>query len=97
MEAIRVRLLTPLHRVEAEPPLPVDEAGENARIVQESAKTGDLMVCLMMREVLLEWCGFDGPRLMSLTGNEIQRKAPACWAATLLCGGVLRVTTWRAP
>jgi hypothetical protein len=44
--------------VEAEPPpLPVDEAGENARIVQKSALTEDLMVCLMMRAFC--WNGAD--------------------------------------
>ena len=31
--------------------------------------------------------------LPSRTGHECQRKAPACWPATLLRGGVLRVTT----
>jgi hypothetical protein len=31
------------------------------------------MAYLMMREFLLKWCGFDGLRLLFLTGNEIQR------------------------
>ena len=32
-------------------------------------------------------------RLTSAAGHECQREAPACWPATLLRGGVLRVTT----
>ena len=36
------------------------------------------------------------PPLPSTPGHECQRPAPACWPATLLRGGVLRVTTRSA-
>src|SRR5690242_17684749 len=47
-------------------------------------------------------CGQPHPRVdaaaqrpyRSLRGHECQRQAPARWPATLLRGGVLRVTTW---
>ena len=35
-----------------------------------------------------------GPRYPREHGHECQRTAPACWPATLLRGGVLRMTTW---
>ena len=38
--------------------------------------------------------GRGGPPLPSAQGHECQRQAPARWSATLLRGGVLRVTTW---